>query len=100
MRYDGTRATLRGKFAYGLDDVIEIHDYLTGEAERIHFGTGDTSVTGHGGGDEGLMRAFVRAVRGDADAVSPARDALESHLMAFAADEARLEGRVVALTRL
>ena len=97
MRYDGTRATLRGKFAYGLDDVIEISDHLTGAVERIRFGTGDAGVTGHGGGDEGLMRAFLRAVRGDAAAAVAPRQALESHLMAFAADEARLEGRVVTL---
>jgi predicted dehydrogenase len=96
MRYDGTRATLRGKFAYGLDDVIEIHDHRTGEVERIDFGAGSAGVTGHGGGDEGLIRAFVRAVRGDREATSP-RQALESHLMAFAADRARLEGRVVTL---
>jgi len=99
MRYDGTRATLRGKFAYGLDDVIEIHDHRTGEVERIDFGVGAAGVTGHGGGDERLIRTFVRAVGGDRDAAASSREALESHLIAFAADEARLEHRVVTLWR-
>ena len=100
MRYEGTRATLRGKFAYGLDDVIEIHDHLTGKVERI--GLSDRGSTmGHGGGDAGVMAAFVRAVRGGGagsdrtGALTTARESLESHLMAFAADRARRENRIV-----
>ena len=34
MRYDGTRATLRGRFGYGFGDSIEIHDHLTGRVEE------------------------------------------------------------------
>jgi predicted dehydrogenase len=100
MRYDGTRATLRGKFTYGLDDVIEIHDHRTGRMERIEFRDPD-GLTGHGGGDEGVMAAFVRAVRGGGTGeggmatLTTARESLESHLMAFAADRARLDGEVV-----
>jgi len=97
MRYDGTGATLRGKSTYGLDDVIEIHDHVTGAVKRIHCGTSHARVTGHGGGDEGFMRAFVRAVRAAHEGTPQPRQALESHLMAFAADEARLNGRVVTL---
>jgi hypothetical protein len=48
---------------------------------------------GHGGGDAGLMRAFIAALRGEPDALrTSARDSLESHLMAFAAEESRLNG--------
>ena len=48
---------------------------------------------GHGGGDAGLMRAFIAALRGEPDALTTsARDSLESHLMAFAAEESRLNG--------
>lgn len=90
MRYDGTRATLRGKFS-GDVDLIEIHDHLTDEVEKIEV-KGDS---GHGGGDEGIMRNFVRAMRGETEALTTARESLESHLMAFAADEARLNGTVV-----
>jgi predicted dehydrogenase len=93
MRYDGTRASLRGKFAYGVDDTIEIHDHLTGDVERIHPQGGNG---GHGGGDEGLMSAFVRSVRKpSALALTSARESLESHLMAFAAEQARVKGTVV-----
>jgi predicted dehydrogenase len=97
MRYEGTRATLRGKFAYGLDDVIEIHDHRTGRVERVEIEGPAGGVTGHGGGDEGIMAAFVGAVRGGTGGRTGARESLESHLMAFAADQARLEGQVVDL---
>jgi predicted dehydrogenase len=94
MRYDGTRASLRGRFAYGLGDSIEIHDHLTGRVERIDPQTGDS---GHGGGDSGLMAALVKAVRQPGTRGTTARESLESHLMAFAAEEARVTGRVIAM---
>jgi hypothetical protein len=100
MRYEGTRATLYGKFAYGLDDVIEIHDHRTGRIERCPMNGSTAGVTGHGGGDEGLMAAFVRASRGACTNLTSAHESLESHLMAFAADKARLESRVVKMDSL
>jgi hypothetical protein len=92
MRYDGTRATLRGKFGYGVSASIEIHDHLTGHIECIDP---DAGHSGHGGGDEGIMRAFVKAVRNPETALTTARESLESHLMSFAAEEARVEGKIV-----
>ncbi len=92
MRYDGTRATLRGWFGYGHGDTIEIHDHLTGRVEEIDIQAG---ASGHGGGDEGIMRTFVGAIRGEREKLTTARESLESHLMAFAAEEARVEGGIV-----
>ncbi|NOZ26772.1 MAG: Gfo/Idh/MocA family oxidoreductase [Chloroflexi bacterium] len=96
MRYDGTRATLLGR--YYLDEQwIEIHDHLTGRVERVEFpmASAGAGATGHASGDQGLMAAFVRAVNGTEPALTTARDSLESHLMAFAAEEARLNGSVI-----
>lgn len=42
-----------------------------------------------------LIAAFVSALRNRAPIQTTARASLESHLMAFAADEARLQGSVV-----
>jgi predicted dehydrogenase len=100
MRYDGTRATLRGLFRYGLGDRIEIHDHLTGRVERIDPQAADS---GHGGGDAGIMAAFVQAQRSGRRNASPAggppmttaREALASHLLAFAAEQARLTGSII-----
>jgi hypothetical protein len=97
MRYDGTRATLRG--AYFFDEQrIEIHDHLTGEVEVIEPMRGPMGGTGHGGGDQGLMNAFVAAVRDPETAMTTAREALESHLMAFAADEARRKHDIIDMS--
>jgi predicted dehydrogenase len=54
---------------------------------------------GHGGGDEGLMQELHRAIA-DRDSYlkeDGPEQSMHSHLMAFAAEQARLEGRVVAL---
>ena len=91
MRYDGTRATLRGKFNY-VSGWIEIWDHVTNRRIDVDI---PPAEGGHGGGDFGVVRAFLRAVRGEAEALTPAREALESHLLAFAAEEARLTGTVV-----
>jgi predicted dehydrogenase len=94
IRVDGTRATLLANEARG---EVQIHDHRTGQAERIARPRG---VGGHGGGDEGLMRAFVSALRGDRAGVrTSAREAVASHLMAFAAEEARVSGDAVDMER-
>ncbi|QPC84065.1 Gfo/Idh/MocA family oxidoreductase [Phototrophicus methaneseepsis] len=87
MRYDGTKATLYAKFAYG-NDKITIRDHLTGEEEQVTFTVGEG---GHGGGDMGIVQSFVNALRGEPDeSITTARESLESHLLAFAAEESRL----------
>lgn len=55
---------------------------------------------GHAGGDDGLMDAFVTAVADEtlaADGMVSLASALDSHRMAFAAEESRLTGAVVRL---
>ncbi|MFC1888402.1 Gfo/Idh/MocA family protein [Thermodesulfobacteriota bacterium] len=50
----------------------------------------------HGGGDEVILLRFAEVVRNPgADVLTSASRALESHLVCFAAEEARLESRVV-----
>lgn len=95
----GSRGELRG------DGVrISIFDFLTGETETIDTDAGVDStgvLQGHGGGDYGLMRAFVDAVRtNDASKILSGPDeTLESHLAVFAAEQARVEDCVVTLER-
>ncbi len=91
MRYDGTRATLRGKFAHG-EDSIEIYDHVTGETQQVPI---PAAESGHGGGDQGIVRSFLRALRGEEAPLTSARESLESHLMAFAAEESRLSATVI-----
>ena len=83
MRYDGTRATL-----FGEGNKFDIYDHLSGEHEEILI---PKATSGHGGGDFGVVAAFIKALQGESEALTTARESLESHLMAFAAEESRLQ---------
>ena len=76
---------------------IEIHRFSDRSVHRVEP---QVPTGGHGGGDEGLMRSFVEAVRsGNGGAVFSARESAEGHLMAFAAEKARLTGEIVRMDR-
>jgi len=97
VRVFGTRGVLRGVFRLHEEELT-----LTGhrglESERLYR---RGVSTGHGGGDEGLMDAFTGALAGQAAAgeagLSGPADALESHLLAFAADASRRRRTVVSM---
>ncbi len=76
---------------------IEHFDFMTDKTEVIDTEAGDATILGgHGGGDYGLMTAFIQAVA-DNDAskiLSGPAQTLESHMMVFAAERARLRGTV------
>jgi hypothetical protein len=87
IRYDGTKASLRGHEGRG---EMRLYEFRTQQEREIVMPSGEG---GHGGGDAGLMSAFAQAMRGERGALhTSARDSLESHLMAFAAEESRLNG--------
>ena len=96
LRVDGSRATLLGKFGYS-QAWLEVHPHGPGPVERCTFPTVVDNGSGHGGGDEGVMRAFVQTLRGTNPPLTDAQDALESHLLAFAAEAARLSNKTVDL---
>jgi predicted dehydrogenase len=90
MRYDCTRGTLRGR---EWPEELRVYNHLGDTEEKIEI---EHLAGGHGGGDTGLMRTFVQAMRNnDLNVLTSARTSLESHLMAFAAEKSRLEGGVV-----
>lgn len=94
-RIFGTRGYLDGD-----GEKFSVYDFLTERTETIDaYGGGPDAGTGHGGGDAGAMDAFVAAVAsGDPSLIlSGPRETLESHLVVFAAERARREGRVVTL---
>jgi predicted dehydrogenase len=97
MRYDGTHGTLRGRVGMlpGSRIELDVHDHFDDRVrstatERIEDGIGHIQ-----GGDHRLFPAFLRVLRGEEAPRTSAREALESHLMAFAAEESRLTGTVV-----
>jgi predicted dehydrogenase len=93
IRVSGTKGELRGVFQDGLLDVTT-HGSVETERHRI-----EASLAGHSGGDEGLLGHFTDVVaRGAAGEVrASGRVSLESHLLGFAAEEARVGARVVEM---
>ena len=91
IRITGTEGELRGVFQ---DGVIEVSRH--GALHKKRFSTGG-SVFGHYGGDEGLLRHFVDVIARGAhgEVRASGRVSLESHLLGFAAEEARTRGEVV-----
>jgi predicted dehydrogenase len=94
--------------------LMGTHGYLDGDGRRLRhvdFRTGEETILdsapaggpsaadGHGGGDEGLVAAFLAAVAaGDPALVSSdATQSLATHRVVWAAERARLEGSVVHL---
>lgn len=82
----GTRGELRGE-----ESTITLMDFLTHQKTEIEI---PPQVSGHGGGDSGIVRSFLREVRNNAggESLTSASASVRSHLMAFAAEESRLNG--------
>ncbi len=82
--------------------LIRHFDFVTGEWHEIDTAASDASILGgHGGGDGGIMDAFIHAVAtGDRSRILSGPDAtLESHMTVFAAEESRRKGRVVEMEK-
>ncbi len=92
-RIEGTRGRLTAELGIG-GSWVQVDDHRSGRSRRLNTSAGGGA--GHGGGDAGLMQAFLSSLRGDGQSArTTAAQALESHLLAFAAETARLEGRVL-----
>ncbi len=95
-RIFGSRGCLEGdgrhiRITSFLDDG-ETH-YDTDAGQDLH------AMAGHGGGDYYLMQHFIAAIRANdpSQVLAGPAEALESHLMVFAAERARREAAVIAL---
>ncbi|WP_321301765.1 Gfo/Idh/MocA family oxidoreductase [uncultured Sphaerochaeta sp.] len=87
IRVMGSKAELKGDMESG---EITIDVFST--KERITYQL-NTKRDGHGGGDEHLITDFIARVRSlDIRSTSDLSSSLESHFMAFAAEESRLSG--------
>jgi predicted dehydrogenase len=93
-RIEGTRASLEAFFGLGGSWIV-LNEHRSDRSVR--YDTTGGVRRAHGGGDVGLMTAFVESLRDESNqqSLAAARQALQSHLLAFAAEEARLGERVV-----
>lgn len=89
IRLMGTRGEMKGDMEQG---TIEIAEFTSGMTETIRL---HTSTKGHGGSDMSMMRDFVRMIGEGKQGKTDAAVSVESHLMALAAEQSRVEGRSI-----
>lgn len=93
-RIFGTKGMIEGD-----SESLKVYDFLTDSTNEIIIDAGDpnSEMVLHSGGDNEIMRAFISAIRtNDASKiVSGPKETLESHLMVFAAEKARITRSVV-----
>lgn len=91
----GTNGEIRGMME---QNEIEVIHFGTGKREIIYLGDSGGHI-GHGGGDYGLMKDFVRSIGtgGSMGGLTLASVSVQSHIMAFAAEQSRLDKRVIEI---
>ena len=98
IRIDGTQGTLIGEFLASGEKLI-LYDHFN-ETEKVIIGQKvdlDAEI-GHGGGDIGLIKSFIRSLQLDSEEpLTSAKSSLESHIMAFAAEKARLTNSTIQM---
>lgn len=86
--------------ATGDTRFIEVVNFRNGQKETIDTHLAETGIgSGHGGGDYGLMEAFIKAAQyqDPSFVASSLAVSMESHRMAFEAERSRLEHRTITL---
>jgi len=97
LRIMGTKGEIIGNMS---DEYVTLFDFKTRETERVMISGAvldETINGGHGGGDSGIVRSFVQLVAGvyEGKSITDIDTSIESHLIAFAAEESRLNGTVI-----
>lgn len=89
---------------YGDGRYVRVYDFLSEQTTTYdsHVSSDGSILSGHGGGDYGVMQSFIAAVRQQDQSLvlSGPKESLEGHLMVFAAERSRHEERVVRLAEL
>ncbi|MEM7386633.1 MAG: Gfo/Idh/MocA family oxidoreductase, partial [Verrucomicrobiota bacterium] len=91
-RFFGTMGSLEGD-----GESLELYDFVKREGTPIEIDPPEAGMGLHGGGDFGVIDGLIEALRtGDSSSIlSGPEVSLESHLLVFAAEKARLENRVI-----
>ena len=99
--YAGRRTRVMGSLGdlVGDERELSLYDFRTRKQYKWDVSQAGPSVSGHGGGDWGLVRDFVQAVsRKDPSLLSSTLAAsMESHLLGFRAEESRLNHKTLAI---
>jgi predicted dehydrogenase len=88
----GTKGTISGN-----GSTINVTSFLTDKTKIIDITASDFSIVGgHAGGDDGLMADFLNSIAENRQS-NALTEAMNSHLLVFAAEKSRKEGCVIHL---
>jgi hypothetical protein len=84
------------------ETTVDLYSFATRQHEIISTEattTGDTIVSGHGGGDPGIVDALYKYLTDEIseEGLSEIGISVDNHMIAFAAEESRLTGKVVEM---
>ncbi|BBH18794.1 oxidoreductase [Paenibacillus baekrokdamisoli] len=98
LKLMGTEGEIRGAME---KNEIELIRFDQEASEQINLES-QGGHAGHGGGDHRLTADFIQLIRdgGIGSGLTSAQNSVQSHLMAFAAERARVEKRVVAMKEM
>jgi len=87
------------------DSMITYHNLMTQETTKISVDDmvlGDSILSGHGGGDSGIMNSLYDLLSGNVsyEELSNISISVKNHKTVFAAEKSRLEGRIVEICEL
>jgi hypothetical protein len=85
--------------SWEMENTLTVFDFSTRKETTWDARTALKVQSGHGGGDYGLLHDFIRAVSTkDANVLtSTIQESMESHLMAFKAEESRHGSRTMTV---
>ncbi|MBE6666702.1 MAG: Gfo/Idh/MocA family oxidoreductase [Ruminococcaceae bacterium] len=97
IRVMGTKGEISAKMS---KDGFELYDFATRETTHIDIPDAilnDSIDGGHGGGDGGIIKAVAARLDGDTSSKSlcTIEETCRNHLIAFAAEESRVTGKVI-----
>ena len=92
IRLTGTKGEIYGKLEA---NEFTVRDFASGRKETVRV---STVLDRHSGGDYFIMADLIRLIReGKTSGRTDARGAVDSHVMCFAAEKSRAEGREIVL---
>lgn len=97
IRIMGTKGELIGNMG---EDFVTLYDFASKSNQKILISdavTNETIEGGHGGGDTGIIYALKKCLDGDSfgSSVCTLAETCRNHLIAYAAEESRVSGKVV-----
>lgn len=95
IRVMGTKGEILNR---NTDGILELYKFEDGSKTLIDIKTyGDTIVSGHGGGDEGIVHALYDYLTTGVitEQLSEIGISVKNHMIAFAAEESRHTGKIV-----